>query len=460
MNMLPLINNFTKNFNEKIGNDFNVLNLESNLIEIGDDFTSNFLVSYLEYLDDEFCSSSDRKEAYYVKEYVTRQLLTSLGPITLRYRIYQSKSDKHCYSFIRDDVLKLVRYQRMTNQAELSLIKYAMDENMSQSSRHAIRNTVVSRATVSNKIKKIKGSLNVEITRAKETPEVIYIEMDEVHANLQHGGNNICPCAVVHEGHEEEFTKRKKLKNCYNFGTATKGYDGLWYLIYDYLDTRYDLDKIKYIFVSGDGASGIKDYDLVLPNAIYVLDKFHYKKALKYIFKKNKDLIKIADEYLRNDSIDDFKALVDAQIKLYPDQKEYIIKKSQYLLNNIEGIKNQTHPKYKCPCAMEGQVSNKYARYITSSPYGFSLEGLENKIKLLVLHANKHELSIEDYLTLKGGNDYQSQLINSYKEFKSDFKNLKDKFIVHTIPNAALVPANNNYTNITLRNITNIKCTI
>ena len=35
------------------------------------------------------------------------------------------------------------------------------------------------------------------------------LEMDEIHANLQKGGNKICPCAIVYEGYEEDFVKRK-----------------------------------------------------------------------------------------------------------------------------------------------------------------------------------------------------------------------------------------------------------
>ncbi len=80
-----------------------------------------------------------------------------------------------------------------------------------------------------------------------------------------------------------------------------------------------------------------------------------------------------------------------------------------YLINNLEGIKNQTHPEYKSPCSMEGHVNQAFARYITSSPYGFSKQGLNNKLKLLVYKANKIDLTIEDYYNLKYGN-------NSYKE--------------------------------------------
>ena len=86
------------------------------------------------------------------------------------------------------------------------------------------------------------------------------------------------------------------------------------------------------------------------------------------------------------------------------------------IINNIEGIKNQHNPLYKCHCSMEGHVNQAFARYITSSPYGFSENGLENKLKLLVYHANKHELTIENYYNLKyGNNSYQEIIINIKK---------------------------------------------
>ena len=88
-----------------------------------------------------------------------------------------------------------------------------------------------------------------------------------------------------------------------------------------------------------------------------------------------------------------------------------------YIINNLEGIKNQNDPLYKCSCSMEGHINQGFARYITSSPYGFSKQGLENKLKLLVYHANKHELTIEDYYNLKYGN-------NSYEEINIKIKKL------------------------------------
>ena len=88
-----------------------------------------------------------------------------------------------------------------------------------------------------------------------------------------------------------------------------------------------------------------------------------------------------------------------------------------YIINNLEGVKNQKDIDYKVHCSMEGHVNQAFARHITSSPYGFSLNGLENKLKLLVYHANKIDLTIEDYYNLKYGS-------NSYEEINIKIKKL------------------------------------
>ena len=68
--------------------------------------------------------------------------------------------------------------------------------------------------------------------------------MDEIHANLQHEGNKICPAAIVHEGYEEDFVKRKKLKNIHYFADSELTYEELWEVIFDYVDKRYDIPSL------------------------------------------------------------------------------------------------------------------------------------------------------------------------------------------------------------------------
>jgi hypothetical protein len=417
MKIIPLINEITNSFNETFKNNLNPLNLESKIRDVGDLFTLRLYESFLNYIDEQFKNKKERKEEYNIKETRKRTLITSVGVISINSTSYIHKESKEYYVPLRD-ILHLKPYQRLTNEAEYQLIKYAMDENMSQAARHALRNTIVSRSTVSKKIKVLDGSIEENIIKSTNQPDVLYIEMDEIHANLQHDGNKICPCAIVHEGYEEDFVKRKKLKNIHYFASSTLSYEELWEVIFDYVNKKYNIDKFKTIFVSGDGASGIKNYTNCFPNAKFVLDPFHYiKKHLKYIFKNETDLKNIADDYIRNDLIDDFKTLVKYQIEKYPEQEKYMKEHMNYIINNLEGIKNQKDENYKVHCSMEGHINQGFARYITSSPYGFSEQGLENKLKLLVYHANKHELTIEDYYNLKYGN-------NSYKEINIKIKKL------------------------------------
>ena len=425
MKIIPIINEFTNTFNETFYKNLNPLNLESKIRDVGDLFTLKLYESFLNYIDEKFKNSKERKLNYYIKETRKRTLITSVGCITVNSTSYISKNNNERFVLLRE-ILHLKPYQRLTNEAEYQLIKYAMSENMSQAARHALRNTIISRSTVSKKLSKLDGSIIDNITKCTNQPDVLYIEMDEIHANLQNGTNKICPCAIVHEGHEETFTKRKKIKNIRYFASSKLSYEELWEVIFDYVDKRYNIDKFKTIFISGDGASGIKNFNNCFPNAKFVLDPFHYiRKHLKYIFKNEVELRNMADNYIRNDLIDDFKSLVSEQIKKYPEQKKYMNDNMNYIINNLGGIKNQKDPLYKCHCSMEGHVNQAFARYITSSPYGFSEQGLENKLKLLVYHANKHELTIEDYYNLKYGTSSYENInikINKLVNIKYDQK--------------------------------------
>lgn len=417
MKIIPLINEFTNTFNEIFQKNLNPLNLESKIRDAGDIFTLKLYESFLNYIDDKFKNSKERKLIYNIKETRQRTLITSVGCITVNSTSYINKLTKERLVLLRE-ILHIKPYQRLTNEAEYQLIKYSMNENMSQAARHALRNTIISRSTVSKKIKVLDGTVEENITRVDEQPDILYIEMDEIHANLQHGGNKICPCAIVHEGYEEDFVKRKKLKNIHYFASSKLTYEELWEVIFYYVNKKYDIDKFKVIFVSGDGAPGIKNYTNCFPNAKFVLDPFHYiKKHLKYIFKQDVKLRNIADDYIRNDLIDDFKTLVNYQIEKYPEQEKHMKEHMNYIINNLDGIKNQKDEDYKVRCSMEGHVNQAFARYITSSPYGFSEQGLENKLKLLVYHANKIELTIEDYYNLKFGN-------NSYEQININIKKL------------------------------------
>ena len=164
MNIIPLINDFTNTFNEIFKASLSPLNLESKIRDVGDNFTLKLYETFLNYLDDKFKNSSERKKNYYFKETVDRTLITSIGSITVKSSIYYTKDTNERFVLLRE-ILHLKPYQRLTNEAEYQLIKCSMEQNMSQAAKHALRNTVVSRSTVSKKLKLLMVLLKKRILK-------------------------------------------------------------------------------------------------------------------------------------------------------------------------------------------------------------------------------------------------------------------------------------------------------
>ncbi len=428
MNIISLFQSFLNHFNEILEENLSFHALEDKIFNSTNELNLNTLKDILEYIDISYKLSEERKQVYYVQCTRSRTLITSLGLITFNKTYYKSKNKidgKYQFFSYLEDYLGLDKWAKMTLKAETNLINNSIDNGCSWASIHTIPNHIVSRQAISTKIKNINYNFN-DIIKPSHTPSILYIEADEVHCNLQKEKKNIkgkknnkfVPVILSHEGHKEHFVKKKELINKHYIASSTLKTHLLWNEVYKYLDLRYDLNKIDYLFVSGDGASWIKEYTECFPNAIYVYDKFHYRKLLNYIFKKDSFLTNLADDYLRNNMIDEFKLLVDMQIKLFPDQEKYFMKNSKTLINNIDGIINQNHPMYKCPCSMEGHISNVYARHMTSRPHAYSKNGLENTTQLITLKANNINLTEELYHGFKYGNSTY-KLLNLQKYISS-----------------------------------------
>ena len=431
MNIISLFNSFVNHLNSILDNNLFLYELEHNISNSTNTLNLDILRNILEYLDLEYKNSKERKEKYYVQQTRERTLITSLGLITFNKTYYKSKNKingKYVYYSYLEDCLGIDKWAKMSLSCEVNLINNALDNGMTWASVNTIPNYSISRQTISTKIKNINFNYFENIIK-RQTPKILYIEADEVHANLQSRNkgtkNKIVPVILTHEGHKEDFVKKKELKNTHYIASSILKTDKLWEETYKYLDTVYDLNKVDKIFLSSDGGSWITGYDIAFPNIIFVLDKFHYKKALNYIFKKEPNITNIADNYLRSKMINEFKILVKIQYKLYPDQKNEMIKKQNYLINHIDGIINQNHPDYKCPCSMEGHISNKYAKFITSRPHSYSKDGLENITQLLTMKANKIRLTEEIYYKFKTGESTYKKL--NLEKFISNFRNQANK---------------------------------
>jgi len=441
MNILSLFNSLVNHFNNFLSERISFHDLETKISASTNELNLDILKQILEAIDLNYKTSKERKDLYYVQATRERTLITSLGLITFNKTYYRSKTKlngKYLFYSYLEDYLGLDKWAKMTLKATINLINNALDNGMTWASENTIPGYITTRQTISVKVKDLNYNLEEDIKKEKETPDILYIEADEVHANLQSKTkgkkNRIVPVILTHEGHKEDFVKRKQLKNTHYLASSILKTDKLWNETYNYLDKRYDLSKVKYIFISGDGASWIKGFDEAFPNATQVLDKFHYRKTLNFIFKRHPLYTELADYYLRKKMIKEFKILVKHQMGNFLHQKDRMIKSMNYLINNLDGIINQKHPMYQCPASMEGHISNKYARFITSRPHAYSQDGLENIVQLLTMKANNIVLTEELYHQFKYGNNTYKQL--NLKKFISNFRlqtnafyNYSDKYL-------------------------------
>jgi len=376
--------------------------------------TRKSIVNLFKYLDDKFFEEKSWKDDFYNKGFIKRTLITSIGEIHFKRRYYVSKNkDQHSNFFYIDSFFNITKYARITIDAIIELTKTATLVNGSYAAKHALLDCTVSRQSVTNILKKFKPLDNFNNLKLadnteykKMSKEVVYVELDEAHCSLQNKKNVVANLALVHTGHSigTFASKRKELENKHYFGDLNADTSSFCDRIYDYIQKRYRLKDLKYIFVSGDGASWINSFTNKLRNCfktthikiIQVLDKFHFRKRLTSIFSGNKKIINMIISELNSLNPEMFTFIANDFYDKNPNHKcnpNQFRKHVNYICNNFKYIKNNLHPKYKTPCSMEGHVSHVLAKRLTSRPKGFCKETLQSLIQLLILKSNNFKLT-------------------------------------------------------------------
>ncbi len=189
------------------------------------------------------------------------------------------------------------------------------------------------RIKISNKIKYLNrqtirniildSKLSTPQNKQLDTPDNLYIIADEkwVHTQNNNNQNIMVKSIVTFDGINDK--PRKNLNNKRIFA----GFKGNKFLddTLDYLYYSYDLDKVKIIFVMGDGAKWIKKLTSHFKyskdtNVIFALDKFHFKQAIHHIC-LNQDLEKFMTSYVTNNCKNFFIQMCDELIKSFPHRE-------------------------------------------------------------------------------------------------------------------------------------------
>ena len=413
---------------------FNYINLLSNLDNSLCNIAKQSLITIFETIDKSYSNSIERKRKYHIKAHLTRTILTVFGEVTFTRTFYTDKHNKGSYCYL-DRFLGLKKHDYFDPYIKATIVEYSAN-NPIPTVVNMINDLIGNRIKLEDKIKYINrqtirniildSKLSNPESKQLDTPETLYIIADEKWVHTQNNNNEdiMVKSIVVFDGVKDK--PRRTLNNKRIFASF-KGNQFLDDTL-DYLYYSYDLDKVKNIFVMGDGARWIRTLTNHFQitnetNVIFALDKYHFKQAIHHIC-LDKSLENILVSYVLNNDRKNFKLFCEEYIKANPHRTDTINQKKEYIINNWKNILNLY--KYELSCPMESQISHNLAYLLSSRPKGYSLKMLDKILKIRLLLKNKENIK-QLYL-----NNFNKKDIINYKKQELNFDILDKR--KHFIP--------------------------
>lgn len=384
------------------------------LLEIG----CKILKEIYEKIDEELFIKNKEKHLYQVIKKDSKTLVTSIGEVRFTRRFYRDKKGKTKYLF--DKYLKIRKGARYTIDAEAKAMEEVIETSYRRGGNNASITSSLSKVTMMNMLKNLVIPQRDYVVFKKKKVDYLYIDADEDHVALQREEkfSEINKLIYVYEGIENEspISERNRLINPHYFGgISVKEGDNsrLWQDVHDYIAEAYEIDKIKMIYINGDGASWIKNGVNYFKRAKFVMDKFHIteyvnrmtnhlldsqdeakEEIYKLLYKHDKDAYEIFIGKLYQTSIN------EAALKNISDS-------DTYFRNNFESICLRFGgDEHVIGCSAEGHISHILASRMSSRPMGWTIDGANKLTKLRL-----YKLNGGDIYTLVKANDISRQSV-------------------------------------------------
>jgi len=367
------------------------------------------MIRFFESADEDFAGSARRKASYYTKGRFPRTILTVFGEIRFLRNYYVPKRAPRGRGFFfvdhelglphRDYFDPLVKAMVIEKSALYSfgqtgsLVGEMIGPRFASLAHNALRR--ISRQTVRNIVRNADVS-PLSPPPEKQAVETLYVQLDEKFVPTQRNQSRDCEirAAIVYEDVAEVYKGRHCLVNRHLLTSVADSAD-LRNQILDYLYSAYNLDRLKHLIVSGDGAGWIKASAAELSisaqvKRLLVLDPFHAGQAVHRLSQSPVDQVRIRD-CLKEDHCDHFRDVCHGLISADPDRLDVITQNMNYLMNNWSAIRNQRNPLFK-GCSMEAHISHDLAALFTARPKAHSLSMIQKRLRLRTLWVNGCDL--------------------------------------------------------------------
>lgn len=420
------------------GDSFTFPNFISDLCSVTEEAIRNMIKSYLETLDSKFRNSPGRCTNYHVKDTVERTIITMYGEITYKRTIYKDLNTGGSFCYV-DSKMGIDKYVRYTNDVgsyvydayadENSMIKVGQEVGGLIAGKFHLkdkRDYAIPRQTIYNLIKRVKEIRKLPKGELKDDVKDIYLLFDEKYIPCQDKLNEdeerkdmmVKFCLIV-EGLDTSDSKRHKYKSPYYLTFHNKN---ITEQIEDFLNNKYDMDKVEKIHILSDGGTWIGGVysDLLYPRKkkIKYLDKFHAFKAVWNITLDD-ELYAALIKLLFTNKRDEFFKVINGLKDVFKDRKEIIEANRKYLSNHWAEIRNTLRLK-EMNCAMEQVISHHIASEFTSVPKAYCSSNINRYLSMRDNFRNGENLKLLYLYGLENDED-EVVIINKPKLDQSRF---------------------------------------
>lgn len=379
-------------------------------------FAAGFLGEVLSSMNQSIKQSSWREGRYTVQRDDTRTIISSVGDITFECTYFRRKADRE-YTYLVEDMIGLTKNEKFTEEAEVLLLTEALKTSYKEATKVLPSKQEITKTTVMNKVHSLAEEIPFEeVDEIRET-DYLFIEADEDHVAEQHGDAKdakenksfISKLVYIYECKQEAagYSNRKELVNAYYFSGLYPGKEGnekLWKNVDEYIRKAYDADKLKKVFISGDGAPWIKSGVDYIEKALFCADKFHLMKYINQAAGQMLDEKEIAKEelwhllYSKKPKAKERFAAYTNEMMQSAKNPERIENLRKYVLGNWAAIRRTLRNKLVNGCSAESHVSHVLSDRLSSRPMGWSQTGADRMSKLRCYERNYGREGIIDFV--------------------------------------------------------------
>ncbi len=375
----------------------------------------------LEELDAKLIADEERKKNWNILRTEKKQILTSLGTVSFKKTIVRDKATKKQACSLLDKKVGLTAHQKTTDEVVTRIAEAAVLNSYEYAGSRAVLNgETLSRQTAMNKVRGIVIPDQTAIDDSKQIEkkkvDYLHIDADEDHASLQFYSKKgdlqrqgcykrntlITKLVYVYEGIDTTENRHELINPHYFAGTyqGEKQYD-LWDEVYAYMDTHYDLDHVKAIYLHSDGGSWITSVTEYIPGLIHVLDSFHLHKYLtqattqfgKYRHSLKEHLL----DLIKCGKKSEYQACMDSLGKaknLTENGKYQIDRCKAYILNHWQAARRSLSDDDSiCSCTAESHVRSVLSDRMSTKPMGWCKKGADQMAHLRAYYINGNAMS-------------------------------------------------------------------